>query len=389
MKLALALAWALVTATPDRPRSWLLDDFESPDHVAAHSLAWVALGDDLVGGASRLVLRHVSGGASASGHALRLEGSVGPSPSAFTGAWTALDGTGRPVDVSAFGGLRFLARGEGTFQAGLRSGRASGVNFMAPFAVAAEWRVVEIPFERLAAVGQGAAGAKWEPTDVHWLGISSVPGAHGPFALEIDDVELVSHERGQPLAPRAQPGPARTVRISLVAPPAGAAWRELVQDPAGDGKRPLLPDAVSVSVAAVGDRLWFRVRLAAAPPEPWLGLNIALDLDGDPANGTPWWGANTTFHFDRLVSVWLFKTGLTYQGVAGIADAQAVAGGDLMAGGRDVQVAIDGKAMAFLVGVPSNALGGARGPVRFVAAVGSALVHNDDVPDTGAVSLTP
>jgi hypothetical protein len=38
-------------------------------------------------------------------------------------------------------------------------------------------------------------------------------------------------------------------------------------------------------------------------------------------------GRDTAFHFDRLVTVWLFKTGLTYQGVAGTADADAVAKG--------------------------------------------------------------
>jgi hypothetical protein len=93
---------------------------------------------------------------------------------------------------------------------------------------------------------------------------------------------------------------------------------------------------------------------------------------------------NTAFHFDRLVSVWLFQTGLTYQGVAGTADAAGVAKGELMTNGIDVSVAIDRKARTFLVGVPRSVLGEA-GPARIVAAVGSALAHNDDLPDAGAL----
>jgi hypothetical protein len=270
----------------------------------------------------------------------------------------------------------------------LRSGHGNAVNFMALFTATPEWSVVAIPFERLAPAGPGSAGVKWQPDEVHWLGISSAPGAHGSFTLEVDDVELVSHRPGDHPTPVPQPGAARTVRLSLVAPPARAAWRELARDPSGDGRKPLLPDAVSVSVADTGERLWFRVRLHGALPEPWLGLNLALDVDGDPGNGTAWWGTNTAFRFDRLVSVWLFKTGLTYEGVAGIADAPAVAAGDLMAGGRDVEVAVDREVPAFLVGVPRSVLGSGAGPLRFVAAVGSALVHNDDVPDTGAISPT-
>jgi hypothetical protein len=142
-----------------------------------------------------------------------------------------------------------------------------------------------------------------------------------------------------------------------------------------------------VSQDSADGLIWFRIGLRDAPPSSWLGLNLALDVDGDPANGTPWWGVNTAFRFDRLVSVWLFKAGDEYQGVTGTADAAAVDQGDFMAGGRDLRVAVDHGSPAFLVGVPRSALGAGVGMIRFVAAVGSALAHNDDVPDTGAIQL--
>ena len=390
MRLAYVVPLVLPLVLPFQPgvQAWLLDDFESAGHVAAHRLGWIALGDDLFGGTSSLELETVPGGRNGSGHALRLRGTLSPAETAFTGAWAPLDGEGRPVDLSAFDAIRFFARGEGTFQAGLRSGAQTAANFMGSFTPGPEWKAFEIPFDRLAPVGPGSSAARWNAEEVHYLGITTVAGAHGPFRLDIDDVELVSHRTGGRAAPVARPGPPRSIQIALAEPPAHAAWRELGKDPVGDGQRPSLPDAVSVAVADERpDRVWFRIALHDAPPPSWVGLNLALDLDGDPANGTAWWGVNTAFHFDRLVTVWLFKTGSTYQGVAGTADAAAVAQGEFMAGGHDLRVAVDRASPAFLVGVPRSVLGRSGGPVRFLAAVGSALVHNDDIPDTGALSL--
>ena len=393
MKLSLVLSVVLPLVVPPEParQVWLFDDFESAEHVAANGLAWIALGDDLLGGTSNLVLLTVPRGANGSGHALRLQGSAGAEPTAFTGAWAALDGESRPVDLGAFDALHFFARGEGTFQAGLRSGPPNATaNFMASFTPGPEWKDFEIPFVRLAPVGQGSSASRFGPEEVHWLGITTAPGAHGPFDLEIDDVELVSR-RSERALPVARPVPARAIRLAFAAAPSSTTWRELAQDPAGDGKRPSLPDAVSVAVMADdadegSERVWFRIGLNDAPPLPWLGVNLAFDIDGDTGNGTPWWGANTAFHFDRLVTVWLFKTGLTYQGVAGTADAAAVAKGEFMTNGHDLQVALDRDSRAFLVGVPRSVVGSA-GPARFLAAVGSAMAHNDDVPDTGAILL--
>lgn len=391
MKLPLVVSLASILAFPRQPepRLWLFDDFESRDHVAAHALAWIVLGDDLFGGPSALSLEHVAGGRSGTGHSLRLRGSVGPADTAFTGAWAPLDGRGRPVDLSAFDALRFYARGEGAFQAGLRNGTGSATaNFMSPFNPGPEWKAFELPFDGLVAAGPAAAGARWQPQENHYLGITTAPGAHGPFRLELDDVALVSHRSADRLAPVARPGPPRTLRVTLSEPPAGASWTELGRDAAGDGKRPSLPDAVSVAMAGKGgDRIWFRIGLHDAPPRPWIGLNLAVDLDGDPADGTAWWGVNTLFHFDRLVTVWLFRTGDSYEGVAGEADAASVAEGEFMAGGQDVRVATVREPPALLVGVPRASLGRGAGPVRLLAAVGSALVHNDDAPDAGAFTL--
>src|SRR5262249_47802383 len=154
-----------------------------------------------------------------------------------------------------------------------------------------EWTTVEIPFARLAPVGPSAASAQWAPHEVHWLGITTAPDRHGPFQLEIDDVCLIP--RGaERAAPQPEAGPPRTVRVARAAAPSVATWRELARDAAGDGKKPGLPDVVSVAVAIEpgGDRVWFRIGLAQAPNPAWLGVNLAFDLDGNPENGMAWWG---------------------------------------------------------------------------------------------------
>ncbi|PYQ53726.1 MAG: hypothetical protein DMF78_08260 [Acidobacteria bacterium] len=270
MKLAYVVP--LVLPSQPRPQAWLFDDFESAGHVAAHRLGWIALGDDLFGGTSTLELETVPGGRNGSGHALRLRGTLGPAETAFTGAWAPLDGEGRPVDLSGFDGIRFFARGEGTFQAGLRSGAQTAANFMGSFTPGPEWKAFEIPFDRLVAVGPGSSAAHWNPQEVHYLGITTAPGAHGAFRLDVDDVELVSHRPGGRAAPVARPGPARSIRLALAEAPAHAAWRELGKDPVGDGKRSSLPDAVWVAVFDDGgERVWFRIALHDAPPTPWVG----------------------------------------------------------------------------------------------------------------------
>ena len=255
-------------------RLWHFDDFESGDHVKAHPLEWIALGDDLLGGTSSLFLETVPGGRKGSGHALRMHGEVAPAPPAFAGAWAPLDGGGRTVDLSAFDGLRFVARGEGSFQAGLRSGLSRATaNFMSSFTPGPEWKTVEIPFDRLAPVGPGSAGARWNPQEVHYLGITTSPGARGPFRLEIDDVELVSHAQGAPPVPMARPGPPRSIRFALATAPLNPPWHELATDPTGDGKQASLPDAVAVAwtADAHGDRIWFRIALGKPAPSPRCG----------------------------------------------------------------------------------------------------------------------
>jgi hypothetical protein len=397
MKLAcmiglVAVAVAMAVVGPGmggaEERRFRFDDFEDGDARVRGGLSWIALSGEMLGGGARARVSVVAPGAARSRHALRLEATMAEPGPHFAGAWAALDPRGRPVDLSGFAGVRMRLRGPASVQIALRAGAGRGVtNFAAEVAATAEWTAVDIPFGQLSPSGPGTEG-RWDPTSVWWLGVGiaprSAPGAH---SVEIDDVELYGSGPG-PAAPVASEGPAVAGRwpVERAALDGGAEWRALGSDPAGDGKQATLPDAVALRTRDGGDGLvWFRIDLAAPAPESSFGANLVLDVDGDPANGMAWWGTNKTFHFDRLVTAWLFPAGDAFEGVAGIADAEAVGKGTMMGGGEiRVDLAPDRRSIA--LGVPRSALGsGAR--VRVVAAAGSGFAHNDDLPNDGAVEL--
>jgi hypothetical protein len=384
------LAWtlgtfsALAAALQGQGRILTIDDFEDGDRRAASGLSWISIADDLTGGASTadLAVAPAAGGA---GRTLRVTGQVAAADG-YAGAWVGLDGRGRAVDVSDFAGLRLRVRGSGPVRVGLRGGSQSGVNYWAP--VEGDGRQVDIAFESLKAMRPEAP--PFDPRSVRWLGLAPVSGRAGPFEFEVEEIALYSPRpdarlrvrEGPPFAVAFRPGRADEL------PP--GPWKDLARDAAGDGKQKRLPDATAVAVFMdpAGERAWFRVALAGTVPTRWLGVNLALDVDGDPANGMAWWGTNTSFRFDRLVTVYGWDTGMGYDGIIGMADAAQVQGGDMGgAAAGDVVFIPDRSADALVVGIPARALGAGAGAVRLVAAVGSAMQHNDDVPDEGAAVL--
>ena len=383
----LALA-ATAGAAPVPVTTVSIDDFEDRDLVAGRESAWIPLGDDLLGGTTTLRLKPIRGGAHGSRGALRLDGTIGSGPGVFGGAWMAVADGGRAADLGRLTGLRLSLRGQGDVLIGVRSGpTVKQVNYMMKVTATPAWSVLEVPFSRLQPQGKGLENEAWNPREARWLGVQTVPGVSGPFAFEIDDVAWTG-EGGSATAPvpaANEPPSSRSLVPDDPAPLRGLPWRELAQDAAADG-RPGLPDARALFVAPDASRplAWFRIDLQDAPPSSWMGVNLALDNDGEPANGTAWWGKNTAFHFDRLVTAWLFRVGESWYGTVGIASTAEVAAMSLT-NREEVHFAMDRGAKRVYVGVPA-ALIGSRG-ARAVAAVGSAFVFSDDLPNEGGAPL--
>jgi hypothetical protein len=398
-------------ALAEDERTWVLDDFEDGDLKASPGLSWFALGDDMLGGATDVRLENRSGGPAGSRRALRLSGRLGGGKSSFAGAWAPLEGTGGSVDVSAFEGLRLRVKSDVPLQIGIRAG---SINYMADIAPAAGWRQVEVAFATLQPLGKVKEGTKWNATKVEIFGITTpqLPSLEerpaGDLAFEVDDIALYSRgEEAQASAaaqvptsaqaatpaPTAVGGPGSTILIPFAPlssiPSKG--WVELTSDPSGDGRQATLPDATRLeAIPSSKDGLfWLRVTLREAPSDKWLGMNAVLDVDGDPANGTAWWGANKDFKFDRLVSVWCLKVEGGCQGMIGVAGADQVMTGVMSEDGSAgrMRLAVDREHRALVVAFPREALHLKSDPLRMVVAVGSAFSFNDDVPGDGAVTV--
>jgi len=390
--LAVALVLALLTceestalpASAPRSQLFLVDDFEDRDLVAASGSGWIGLADDLFGGTSTVELEPVSGGAGGSRSALRIHGTVSGAPGSLVSAWTPVLEGGRAADLGRYEGIRLKIRGSGEVLIGVHGGPDERLtNYMGRATAHGTWSTVTIPFEDLAPQGPGRENEAWSPRRARYVGVSSAPGAKGAVDVTIDDVAWVGPDDAGP--PAAEPGAsrfARTLTPDDPAPLRDLSWRTLASDPAGDGK-PGLPDARALFTAndPVRPLVWFRIDLEGPVPARWIGVNLVLDDDGDPADGAAWWGKNTAFHFDHLVTAWLFQVGSRWEGSVGIVPA-ADAAAFRVTNDREVHLAIDRAARRVYVGVRLPDLGASP---RLVAAVGSAMVHSDDVPDEGAV----
>ncbi|MGH7578050.1 MAG: CIA30 family protein, partial [Longimicrobiales bacterium] len=365
----------------------LVDDFADGDLESPLGLPWMVIGDDLMGGGSKATLAVESPGES---QVMVLDGRLDVPealPISFVGAWTAVGGDGLPRDLSAYRGLRLRARtSAGTFQAGARRAGVT-TNFLAPIALGTEWTDVDVPFAALEPAGGGDTATEWNASGVTWVGVSASGREAGPVHIEIERFAVYGgpNARNAPASTATRASPTARTQLIDAGTLSALDWTIVADEEAGDASRPRLPDARSLAWAHGHDgRLWFRVTLADAPPRDWLGINIALDTDGDSETGMAWWGSNSGFRFDRLVTAYLTRAAGYWLGALGVASADDVPRGVIDGVTDDVVAAVDREHSAFLVGVPGEALA-ADGPVRLIATVGSSMINNDDLPNNGAV----
>jgi hypothetical protein len=285
-------------------------------------------------------------------------------------------------------------KGPARIQVGFRAGVT---NFMAPIEAGPEWKLVEVPLASLAPEGKVPEGTRFDPEAVQVLGVTTpqLPRGddHPPdrVAFEVDDVTLYARGAAAPRpAPTGPAGPVSNLPFTPLAAIPSQGWIELAVDPEKDGRIAGLPDATRLETIpnSADGMIWIRVTLREPPHRRWMGMNLALDMDGDPDDGMAWWGANKSFKFDRLASAWCFQVADGCQGFIGLADDAQVAAGTVVAGGAEkIRFAIDTARRAYVMGIPREALGPVKGEIRLVAAVGSALLYADDVPGQGAISL--
>lgn len=234
-----------------------------------------------------------------------------------------------------------------------------------------------------------ADAAMWLPVVWNWYGIMFL-GENN-----MDQAESAFHEalkvRPDYAAVRDSMLP-MTAYVDLGKAPqfsSAAGWNELLSDAAGDGRIPQLPDLRSVAWRVDQDRVWFRFNLAEAADPSKIGVNLALDTDGNQETGRNWWAGNTAFRYDRLVTVWIARSADgRYRGSIGVADANDAATGHYITSSPGaVAFAFDDADKAVLLGVNRKALG-AEKTMHVVATVGSNTMWNDTAPAEGSALLT-
>jgi tetratricopeptide (TPR) repeat protein len=168
------------------------------------------------------------------------------------------------------------------------------------------------------------------------------------------------------------------------------AWTLLATDTEGDGRNPGWADvkALSVHFDEATDTLWLKLNLSRLPNPDAFGINLVVDTDQDQQTGAHWWGGNRAFKYDKLVSVWVIKDAENaYRGTAGIADVRGVQLGrftNLAQNNLAFRVAAESNMM--LLGFKYKDLDD-DGEMSLIAAVGSHVGWNDDIPDTNSVQI--
>ena len=154
------------------PAAALIDDFERSD--GRTSLDTLRT-DNPDGGLDRTVEVSEVVPRDGGGHALSMAARMAMKKDAFAGVVLPLTrGSIRPVDVTAFHGIRLDIRGKACTGT-VTVGGVAGAGWRAPIAVSDRWQTIDVPFASLK--GEGRHAAPWSGTDVTQVEIgASCPG---------------------------------------------------------------------------------------------------------------------------------------------------------------------------------------------------------------------
>jgi pimeloyl-ACP methyl ester carboxylesterase len=164
-------------------------------------------------------------------------------------------------------------------------------------------------------------------------------------------------------------------------------WTVIGFDLRGDAHDPSLADAALLSYQydKARDFLWFRIGLYTSPTAEAFRVNIAVDTGSKDRDKVYWWGANTEFTFDRLVTVWATGGRGAYHSTSGISDADG-ARRKQFTNLKENSVELRFDKDAILIGVKRVDLTDAM-TMNVIASIGSNERWNDDVPNTRSASI--
>lgn len=164
--------------------------------------------------------------------------------------------------------------------------------------------------------------------------------------------------------------------------PAITDWTRITNDARDDHSNKALADGRGLSYAhdTEADSVWFKFDFFSLPDTNVVGLNLVLDTDNDQATGMAWWGNNTDFMYDKLVTVWVVNPGDgIYRGTVGTGHAEDTFIGRFTSIKRhNISLHIDGNTSTVIIGLPRADLD-EDGSLTILGAVGSSTLWNDDL----------
>jgi hypothetical protein len=167
-------------------------------------------------------------------------------------------------------------------------------------------------------------------------------------------------------------------------------WTQLATDPGNDGVDATLLDATNLSYRYVPstDSLFVKINVAQGK-YPLYGVNIIFGVNNPAAGAATYWGStqNTNFIYNRILTEWSYGVAL---GIGGIADAIAFSNGDPKnlcdyTVSYCFQTYIDTFSDHYIYRIKlSDIFPSDTFDANIMAAVGSNLAWNDDIPNSGS-----
>lgn len=175
----------------------MLDDSETGSAANTLGGSWITYDD----GFSNITFTANDSAAYAGSYARRLDWNTRPGSAdgPYTGASAGLNASWAGVDMSAYAGVRFYARGSGGYDVALATDqtRAAYNHYTAPFNAASSWQRFEIPFSSL--TQSWGAALPWEPSTIFSVNFTAVATAGNSGQLWIDNIEFYTPAEATPI----------------------------------------------------------------------------------------------------------------------------------------------------------------------------------------------
>ncbi|HSS18891.1 MAG TPA: nuclear transport factor 2 family protein [Pyrinomonadaceae bacterium] len=163
----------------------------------------------------------------------------------------------------------------------------------------------------------------------------------------------------------------------------GFAWVKLADDAEGDGRVKQSADgkAFFYFFDRAMDMLWFRFDLYNDIDIDAPAVSVAIDTDANQSSGTNWYGANSTFKFEKIVSVGpTQRQGDKYVGYNGITNEKGVLERNWTNEKKEiVTFYFDRESRSYFMGIKRSDIDPSLVKINLIGSVGENALWNDDI----------